>query len=141
MTSPPPNSRRTAMASDARLLLFRQRGLPTARPGADCGCMDESYDVVVVGGGAAGLAGAVALARSLRSVLVGDAGHPRNAMASHVHNFLSRDGTPPAGIYAAGRQEVARYGGRVGTGRGTPLSRAGGCFPGPSAGRGGGGGG
>jgi thioredoxin reductase len=87
--------------------------------------MDESYDVVVVGGGAAGLAGAVALARSLRSVLVVDAGDPRNAPASHVHNFLSRDGTPPAGIYAAGRQELARYGGRVETGTVTALSRPG----------------
>jgi thioredoxin reductase len=87
--------------------------------------MDESYDVVVVGGGAAGLAGAVALARSRRSVLVVDAGDPRNAPASHVHNFLSRDGTPPAEIYAAGRQEVARYGGRVETGSVTALSRSG----------------
>jgi thioredoxin reductase len=86
--------------------------------------MDESYDVVVVGGGAAGLAGAVALARSRRSVLVVDAGDPRNAPASHVHNFLSRDGTPPAEIYAVGRQEVARYGGRVETGRVTALSRS-----------------
>jgi thioredoxin reductase len=87
--------------------------------------MDESYDVVVVGGGAAGLAGAVALARSCRSVLVVDAGDPRNAPASHVHNFLSRDGTPPAEIYAVGRQEVARYGGRVESGRVTGLSRSG----------------
>jgi thioredoxin reductase len=87
--------------------------------------MDENYDVVVVGGGAAGLAGAVALARSRRSVLVVDAGDPRNAPASHVHNFLSRDGTPPAEIYAAGRQEVARYGGRVESGRVTALSRSG----------------
>jgi len=87
--------------------------------------MDESYDVVVVGGGAAGLAGAVALARSRRSVLVVDAGDPRNAPASHVHNFLSRDGTPPAEIYAVGRQEVAMYGGRVETGRVTALSRSG----------------
>ncbi|MGA8454752.1 MAG: NAD(P)/FAD-dependent oxidoreductase, partial [Streptosporangiaceae bacterium] len=86
---------------------------------------DESYDVVVVGGGAAGLAGAVALARSRRSVLLVDAGDPRNAPASHVHNFLSRDGTPPAEIYAVGRQEVARYGGRVETGRVTALSRSG----------------
>jgi thioredoxin reductase len=87
--------------------------------------MDESFDVVVVGGGAAGLAGAVALARSRRSVLVVDAGDPRNAPASQVHNFLSRDGTPPASIYADGRQEVARYGGRVETGRVTALSRSG----------------
>src|ERR1700683_2433160 len=116
------------MASDAHPLLFRQVDLPAARPGTDCGCMQESYDVVVVGGGAAGLAGAVALARSRRSVLVVDAGDPRNAPASHVHNFLSRDGTPPAEICAAGRQEVASYGGRVETGRGTAPGRSGARF-------------
>src|ERR1700752_5280768 len=86
---------------------------------------NENYDVVVVGGGAAGLSGAVALARSRRYVLVMDAGEPRNAPASHVHNFLTRDGTPPAQIYAAGRKEVARYGGVVETGRVTALSRDG----------------
>jgi thioredoxin reductase len=90
--------------------------------------MDESYDVVVVGGSAAGLSGAVALARSRRSVLVVDAGDPRNAPAGHVHNFLTRDGTPPGEIYAAGRAEVARYGGRVETGRVTALSRDGDRF-------------
>jgi thioredoxin reductase len=90
--------------------------------------MDESYDVVVVGGGAAGLSGAVALARSRRSVLVVDAGDPRNAPADHVHNFLTRDGTPPSEIYAAGRAEVARYGGRVETGWVTDLSRDGDRF-------------
>jgi thioredoxin reductase len=90
--------------------------------------MDDSYDVVVVGGGAAGLAGAVALARSRRSVLVVDAGEPRNAPASHVHNFLTRDGTPPAEIYAAGRVEVERYGGTVETGTVTALRRDGGRF-------------
>jgi thioredoxin reductase len=87
--------------------------------------MNESYDVVIVGGGAAGLAGAIALARSRRSVLVVDAGEPRNAPASHVHNFLTRDGTPPAQIYAAGRDEVGSYGGRVETGLVTGLSRDG----------------
>ena len=90
--------------------------------------MSENYDVVVVGGGAAGLAGAVALARSRRSVLVVDAGEPRNAPASHVHNFLTRDGTPPGQIYAAGREEVTRYGGTVVTGRVTALSRDGDSF-------------
>jgi thioredoxin reductase len=89
------------------------------------GRMDDIFDVVVVGGGAAGLSGALALARSRRSVLVIDAGDPRNAPARHVHNFLTRDGTPPAGICAAGRAEVARYGGRVDTGRVTALSRDG----------------
>ena len=86
---------------------------------------NESYDVVVVGGGAAGLSGAVALARSRRSVLVVDAGDPRNAPAGHVHNFLSRDGTPPSELFAAGRAEVIGYGGRVETGRVTALGRDG----------------
>jgi len=86
---------------------------------------NENYDVVVVGGGAAGLSGAVALARSCRSVLVIDAGDPRNAPAGHVHNFLSRDGIPPSELYAAGRAEVRRYGGRVETGRVTALARDG----------------
>jgi thioredoxin reductase len=74
------------------------------------GHVDGGYDVVVIGGGAAGLSGALALARSCRSVLVVDAGDPRNAPARRVHNFLTRDGTPPAEIYAAGRAEVTRYG-------------------------------
>jgi thioredoxin reductase len=90
--------------------------------------MDESYDVVVVGGGAAGLSGAVALLRSLRSVLVVDGGEPRNAAAAHAHNFLTRDGTPPGELLAAGRAEVERYGGTVAPGTVTALARDGAGF-------------
>src|SRR5580704_19115100 len=68
-----------------RLLLLRQTNLSTRRPAAHGGRMNENYDVVVVGGGAAGLSGAVALARSRRTVLVVDAGDPRNAPADQVH--------------------------------------------------------
>jgi thioredoxin reductase/2-polyprenyl-3-methyl-5-hydroxy-6-metoxy-1,4-benzoquinol methylase len=75
--------------------------------------MDERYDVVVVGGGAAGLSGALTLARARRRVLVVDAGAPRNAPAGHVHNYLGREGTPPAELLSIGRQEVAGYGGEV----------------------------
>jgi thioredoxin reductase (NADPH) len=75
--------------------------------------MDETYDVVVVGGGAAGLSGAVALSRARRSVLVVDAGSPRNAPAVHVHNYLGREGTPPGELLTAGRAELAGYGGEV----------------------------
>ncbi|GAA0922761.1 NAD(P)/FAD-dependent oxidoreductase [Kribbella koreensis] len=73
----------------------------------------KRYDVVVIGGGAAGLSGALALVRSRRSVLVVDNGTPRNAPAEHVHNYLSRDGVPPAELYSIGRAEVAGYGGEV----------------------------
>lgn len=69
-----------------------------------------SYDVVVVGGGAAGLSAALVLGRARRLVAVVDAGAPRNAPASHMHGFLSRDGMPPSELRAAGRAEVAGYG-------------------------------
>ena len=72
-----------------------------------------TYDVIVIGGGPAGLSGAVALGRALRSVLVIDSGAPRNAPADGIHNFLTRDGMTPAEFHAAGRAEVDRYGGRV----------------------------
>ncbi len=87
--------------------------------------MDSNVDVVVVGGGAAGLSGAVALARFRRSVVVVDAGEPRNAPAGHVHNFLSRDGTSPAELYAEGRREFEGYGGRMVGGEVTALARDG----------------
>jgi thioredoxin reductase len=74
------------------------------------------YDGIVIGGGAAGLSGALALVRSRRSVLVIDDGTPRNAPAEGVHNFLTRDGTPPGEIYALGRQEVIGYGGEIAEG-------------------------
>src|SRR5438445_2521003 len=73
----------------------------------------EWYDVVVIGGGAAGLSGALALVRARRSVLVVDGGQPRNALAAHVHNYLSRDGAPPSELLAIGRAEVAGYGGQI----------------------------
>jgi thioredoxin reductase len=53
-----------------------------------------SYDVVVIGGGAAGLNGALMLARSRRSVVVIDAGAPRNAPADEVNGLLGHDGIP-----------------------------------------------
>jgi thioredoxin reductase (NADPH) len=73
----------------------------------------DQYDVVIIGGGAAGLSGAVALARSRRSVLVVDAGEPRNAPAEGVHNYLGREDIPPAELLALGRAEVTGYGGEV----------------------------
>ncbi len=75
------------------------------------------YDVVVVGGGAAGLSGALVLGRSRRSVLVIDAGEPRNAVASGVHGFLTRDGMSPTALLEAGRAEVRGYGVQVLDGR------------------------
>jgi thioredoxin reductase len=69
--------------------------------------------VVVIGGGAAGLNGALMLARARRRVLVIDAGAPRNAPAAAVHGLLGRDGMAPGELLERGRDEVRRYGGQV----------------------------
>jgi thioredoxin reductase len=66
-------------------------------------------DVLVVGGGAAGLSAALLLGRALRTTLVCDAGQPRNARARAVHGFLTRDGIPPEELRKASRAELARY--------------------------------
>jgi len=79
------------------------------------------YDVVVIGGGAAGLSAALVLSRAGRRVLVVDAGAPRNAPAMHMHGFLSRDGLPPGELLAHGRAEVKSYGGEIITGTATTL--------------------
>ncbi|MCB7135015.1 NAD(P)/FAD-dependent oxidoreductase [Cellulosimicrobium marinum] len=71
------------------------------------------YDVAIVGGGPAGLSAAVTLARSLRSVVVLDAGEPRNAPAEGAHNLLGREGVAPRDLLATGRQEAAAYGAEV----------------------------
>ncbi|MGW6358616.1 NAD(P)/FAD-dependent oxidoreductase [Streptomyces sp. NPDC055092] len=86
---------------------------------------EQRYDVVVIGGGAAGLSGALTLGRARRSVLVIDAGEPRNAPADGVHNYLSREGTPPGELLATGRGEVRRYGGEIVAGRVVTAERDG----------------
>ncbi|WP_410633060.1 NAD(P)/FAD-dependent oxidoreductase [Amycolatopsis sp. cmx-4-83] len=71
---------------------------------------ENSYDVLVVGGGAAGLNAALMLGRARRRVAVVDAREPRNAPAEHMHGFLSRDGLPPSDLLEIGREELAGYG-------------------------------
>jgi len=70
----------------------------------------HAYEVIVIGGGAAGLSAALVLGRARRRTLVVDAGEPRNAPAAHMQGFLTRDGMPPAEFLAIGREEIARYG-------------------------------
>lgn len=67
------------------------------------------HDVIVVGGGAAGLNAALVLGRARRNVLVCDEGRPRNAVAENMHGFLSRDGTPPAKLLEIARGELKAY--------------------------------
>jgi thioredoxin reductase len=95
----------------------REQTLTATPPG------ERSYDVVVVGGGAAGLSGALTLARARRSVLVIDAGRPRNAPATQVHGYLGREGTKPSRLLATGREEVTGYGGEITEGEVVAVER------------------
>src|SRR4051812_49588047 len=79
-------------------------------------------DVVVVGGGAAGLSAALVLTRARRRVAVVDAGQPRNAPAAHMHGFLGSDGLPPSELLARGRAEVTGYGGHLLSGTVTAVT-------------------
>jgi thioredoxin reductase len=81
----------------------------------------SQYDVAIIGGGAAGLSAALVLSRACRSVLVVDAGAPRNAPAAYLHGYLSRDGLPPDELLRIGRDEVADYGGEIVEGTVTEL--------------------
>ncbi|MDR4532686.1 NAD(P)/FAD-dependent oxidoreductase [Glutamicibacter sp. PS] len=72
--------------------------------------LSDNYEVIVIGAGAAGASAAVALSRSLRRVLVIDAGAPRNAVSAHAHNVLGQEGVNPLELLARGRQEAIDYG-------------------------------
>lgn len=89
---------------------------------------EQLRDVVIVGGGAAGLSAAMMLARSRRSAVVVDAGAPRNAPADGVHGLLGRDGISPLELLSRGREEARGYGAEVVDGEATEVSRAPGGF-------------
>ena len=61
---------------------------------------DSQYDVVVIGGGAAGLSAALVLSRALRKVLVVDAGAPRNAPATHLHGYSPATASHPPSCWS-----------------------------------------
>ncbi|AYF75820.1 NAD(P)/FAD-dependent oxidoreductase [Nocardia yunnanensis] len=90
--------------------------------------LNSGYDVVVVGGGAAGLNAGLMLGRARRSVAVIDAGRPRNAPADGVHGLFAREGVPPAELLARGRAEVRQYGGAVVSGEVSGIVRDGAEF-------------
>ena len=83
------------------------------------------YEVVIVGGGPAGLSAALILGRCRRRVLLCDAGAPRNAAATALHGFLTRDGTPPLELVELGRKELGPYGIDVRNGSVTAVERGG----------------
>ena len=72
--------------------------------------MRRMFDVIVVGGGPAGLSAALMLGRCRRRVLVCDLGEPRNRRSRALHGYLTRDGIAPQQLNELGRRELAAYG-------------------------------
>jgi thioredoxin reductase len=67
------------------------------------------YEVIIVGGGTAGLSAGLVLGRARRRGLILDAGQPRNAPAEAAHGFFTRDGTPPLHLLEIGREQLRPY--------------------------------
>ncbi|MGO1991339.1 MAG: FAD-dependent oxidoreductase [Corynebacterium sp.] len=70
----------------------------------------KAHDLIIIGGGAAGLSAAELLGRARRDVLVIDSGAPRNRFATNMHGVLGHDGLPPLDLLEKGRVELASYG-------------------------------
>ena len=70
---------------------------------------EKKYDVIIIGGGYSGLSAALALGRSLRSVLIIDAGEPCNKQTPHSHNFLTQDGNTPSEILRIAKEQLKKY--------------------------------
>lgn len=68
------------------------------------------YDVVIIGGGPAGLSAALTLGRGRKRVLLCDAGPRRNAAAVHVNGFVTRDPITPNEFRRTAREQLTKYG-------------------------------
>ena len=89
---------------------------------------DQPYDVIIVGGGPAGLSAALVLGRCCRKVLVVDAGNPRNVRSHGVHGFITREGCRPTELLAMAREQIAPYGVEFREGTVMNLERVEDCF-------------
>lgn len=80
-------------------------------------------DVTIIGGGFAGTAAAINLARANRSVCVVDEGRPRNRFSEHAHGILGMDAVNPTELLKKGHDEFESFGGTIVRDRAANLAR------------------
>ena len=80
-------------------------------------------DVIIIGGGFAGTAAAITLARANRNIQLIDSGAPRNRFSEHAHGILGLDGAAPADLLQRGHAEVKKFGGTITQGSVEKLTR------------------
>ena len=86
-------------------------------------------DVIIIGGGFAGTAAAITLARANRNIQLIDSGAPRNRFSEHAHGILGLDGVAPAELLQRGHAEVEKFGGTITQGSVEKLTRDSECKP------------
>ena len=71
--------------------------------------MNQPYQVIIVGGGPAGMSAALVLGRSRIKTLILSTEKPRNAVTTHSHGFLTQDGKHPNEILAVAKEQLGKY--------------------------------
>ncbi|EFR04488.1 hypothetical protein MGYG_07496 [Nannizzia gypsea CBS 118893] len=69
----------------------------------------KTYDVIVVGGGPAGLSTLSSLGRVRRNALLFDSGYYRNGVTRHIHDIITDDGIVPSEFRKKAREQISRY--------------------------------
>ena len=66
-------------------------------------------DLVIIGGGPAGMSAALMAGRGRLATVIISAESPRNAVTTASHGFLTRDGAHPSELLAASKDQLTKY--------------------------------